>query len=45
MGFTEKEIWRMTLRKFDKLWKAHCIFYGIKTGEGTIDDVIPEDVI
>ena len=43
MGFTEKETYQMTLRKFDKLWKAHCIYYGIAL-QKTDEDIIPEDV-
>ena len=41
MGFTEKEIWRMTFRKLDSLFDEYCIFYGINQGK-TLDDVIPE---
>lgn len=44
MGYTEKEIWRMTFRKLDKLWCEYCLFYGIPT-QRTDDDIIPEDVI
>ena len=44
MGYQEKEIWRMTLRKLDLLWREYCLFYGIPI-QRTDQDIIPEDVV
>ncbi len=44
MGYQEKEIWRMTLRKLDLLWREYCLFYGIPI-QRTDEDIIPEDVV
>jgi len=45
MGYPEKEIWRMTLRKLDMLWREYCLFYGIPC-QRTDEEIIPgEDVI
>ena len=40
MGYSEKEIWRMTYRKLDLLWREYCIFYGIQEQRADEEDVI-----
>ena len=42
MGYTEKEIWRMTLNKLLALWKEYKILLGLEKRE---QEAIPEDVI
>jgi hypothetical protein len=44
MGYPEKEIWRMTLRKLDKLIHEYCLLTGIRLQRNDDND-IPEDVI
>lgn len=41
MGYKEREIWRMTLRKLLALWKDYRSFHGMEKEDATIDDVIP----
>jgi hypothetical protein len=44
LGYSEREVWRMTLRKLLQLFDEHCRFNGIKNNGSDSDDVIPEDV-
>lgn len=45
LGYSENEIGRMTLRKFDNLFEIYCKLNGFKTENYTnIDDIIPEGV-
>ncbi|WP_154669422.1 hypothetical protein [Ruminiclostridium cellobioparum] len=44
MGYPEKEVWHMTYRKLDLLFKEYKYFYGIEKRYTNIDDIIPEDV-
>lgn len=44
MGYSEKEVWRMTYRKLNLLFDEWCLFYGIELQQ--VDDVVPgEDVV
>lgn len=40
LGFSEKEVWRMTLKKLLLLYKEHQIYTG-SYKEETLDDIIP----
>jgi len=42
MGYTEREILRMTLRKFICLWEDYQKFNGTYKEQETINDLIPE---
>lgn len=44
LGYSEKEVWRMTYRKLDLLFKEYKYFYGLEKRYTNIDDIIPEDV-
>lgn len=33
LRYTEKELWRMTLRKFYLLWDEHLDYHGLKKKE------------
>lgn len=41
MGYAERDIWRMTLRKLIVLWEDHQRFNGTYKEAETMDDVIP----
>lgn len=41
MGYTEKDVWRMTVRKLMVLYKDYQRFNGDYKEPETIDDVIP----
>ena len=43
IGYPEKEIWRMTLKKLLALWREYKILLGLE--KRAPEDVIPEDVI
>lgn len=46
LGYSEKEVWYMTLRKLMQLFKEYKIFNGIEKRYETPEDIIPgEDVI
>lgn len=44
MGYPEKDVWHMTYRKLDLLFKEYKFFYEIEKRYTNIDDIIPEDV-
>lgn len=41
LGFPEKEVWRMTLRKLMLLYMEHLKYTGQYKPPATLDDVIP----
>jgi len=41
LGYTEKETWRMTLRKLMLLYAEYQKEHGVYEAPKTIDDVIP----
>jgi hypothetical protein len=41
LGYNEKEVWRMTIKKILLLIREHRKYKGIENKETTIDDVIP----
>lgn len=46
MGYTEDEIWQMTMRKLLLLWKEYKILLGFEKEYSSPDEIIPgEDVI
>ena len=46
LGYAEKEVWRMTLRKLMLLFDEYKFFYGIEKRYENPDEFIPgEDVI
>ncbi len=45
MRYTEREVWRMTYRKLDLLFKEYCKFNGIEFKTNP-DEVVPgEEVV
>lgn len=46
MNYTEKEIWRMTMRKLLVLWQEYKYIIGAEKRHNSYDDIVPgEDVI
>lgn len=46
LGYTEKEVWRTTLKKLLLLFQEYKYFFGIEKRYESADDIIPgEDVI
>lgn len=42
LGFSEREVWRMTPKKLYALFEKYCEWNGIKIDrQNTIDDIIP----
>jgi hypothetical protein len=41
LGYSEKEVWRMTIKKLVLLIREHREYKGLTVKEATIDDVIP----